>query len=38
MFKKNTIHNTNIENRRDNQEWAVVNIGYNTQNEEKQNT
>jgi hypothetical protein len=26
------------ENRRDNQEWAVVNIGYNTQNEDKQNT
>jgi Ca2+/Na+ antiporter len=36
--KKNKIHNTNIENRRDNQEWAAVNIGYNTQNEEKQNT
>jgi hypothetical protein len=35
---KNKIHNTNIENRRDNQEWAAVNIGYNTQNEEKQNT
>jgi hypothetical protein len=34
----NKIHNTNIENRQDNQEWAAVNIGYNTQNEEKQNT
>jgi hypothetical protein len=32
------IHNTNIENRQDNQEWAAVNIGYNTQNEDKQNT
>jgi Flp pilus assembly protein TadB len=32
------IHNTNIENWRDNQEWAAVSIGYNTQNEEKQNT
>jgi hypothetical protein len=28
----------NIENRRDNQEWAAVNIGYNTQNEDKQNS
>jgi hypothetical protein len=27
-----------IENRRDNQEWSAVNIGYNTQNEDKQNT
>jgi Na+/melibiose symporter-like transporter len=27
-----------LENRRDNQEWAAVNIGYNTQNEDKQNT
>jgi hypothetical protein len=36
--KKNKIHNTNIENRRDNQEWSAVNIGYNTQNEYKQNT
>jgi hypothetical protein len=36
--KTNKIHNTNIENRRDNQEWAAINIGYNTQNEEKQNT
>jgi hypothetical protein len=27
-----------IENRRDNQEWSAVNIGYNTQNEYKQNT
>jgi hypothetical protein len=32
--KTNKIHNTNIENRRDNQEWAAVNIGYNTQNED----
>ena len=31
------IHNTNIENRRDSQEWAAVNIGYNTQHEDKQN-
>jgi hypothetical protein len=36
--KTNKIHNTNIENRRDNQEWAAVNIGYNTQNEDNQNT
>jgi Flp pilus assembly protein TadB len=36
--KKNKIHNTNIENRRDNQEWSAVNIGYNKQNEDKQNT
>jgi hypothetical protein len=35
--KLNKIHNTNIENRRDNKEWAAVNIGYNTQNEDKQN-
>jgi uncharacterized membrane protein len=35
--KTNKIHNTNIENRRDNQEWAAVNIGYNTQNEDKLN-
>jgi hypothetical protein len=34
--KQNKIHNTNIENRRDNQEWAAVNNGYNTQKEEKQ--
>ena len=26
----------NIENRQDNQEWEAVNIGYNTQNEDKQ--
>jgi hypothetical protein len=32
------IQNTNIENRRNNQEWAAVIIGYNTQNEDKQNT
>jgi hypothetical protein len=36
--KKNKIHNTNIENRGDNQEWATVNIGCNKQNEDKQNT
>jgi hypothetical protein len=36
--KTNKIHNTSIENRRDNQEWAAINIGYNTQNDEKQNT
>ena len=35
--RQTKIHNTNIENRRDNQEWAAVNIGYNTQNEDKQN-
>jgi hypothetical protein len=29
--------NTNIENRRDNQEWAAGNIGHNTQKEDKQN-
>ena len=34
--RQTKIHNTNIENRRDNQEWAAVNIGYNTQNEDKQ--
>jgi Flp pilus assembly protein TadB len=38
LTKTNKIHNTNIENRRDNQEWAAVNIGYNKQNEDKQNT
>jgi hypothetical protein len=36
--KKNKINNTNIENQQDNQEWAAVNIGYNTQNEDEQNT
>jgi hypothetical protein len=35
--KQNKIHNTNIENRRDNQEWAAVNIGHNTQHDDKQN-
>ena len=29
-------YNKPRENRRDNQEWAAVNIGYNTQNEDKQ--
>jgi hypothetical protein len=32
------IHNTNIANWQENQEWAAVNIGYNTQNEDNQNT
>ena len=35
--RQTKIHNTNIENRRDNQEWAAVNIGHNTQHEDKQN-
>jgi hypothetical protein len=34
--RQTKIHNTNIENRRDNQEWAAVNIGHNTQHEDKQ--
>jgi hypothetical protein len=35
--RQTKIHNTNIENRRDNQEWAAVNIGHNTQHDDKQN-
>jgi hypothetical protein len=35
-LQKTKIHNTNIENRRDNQEWAAVNIGHNTLKEDKQ--
>jgi hypothetical protein len=31
------VYFANIENRQDNQEWAAVNIGYNTKNEDKQN-
>jgi hypothetical protein len=38
VYSCHKINNTNIENRRDNQEWAAVNIGYNTQNEDEQNT
>jgi hypothetical protein len=34
--KQNKIHNTNKENRWDNQEWAAVNIGHNTLKENKQ--